>query len=115
MAEPQINVESSVAAGASMSVSQAELFFTRCKHGNENERRIAGDSATKRKKLTARQWATLIGFFEFKPGNRFKTNWKQIEKARDSTEVRIIVVIKIKEQQVDIDIHSIQEWFGPTE
>ena len=38
--------------------------------------------------------------------------WKQIEKARDATEVRTIVLTVIKEQQVDVDKQSSRVWFG---
>ena len=62
VAAPHINARLVVAAAASLSVSLAKRFFARCKHCNENNRAIAGDSATGQKKLTARQWAELIGF-----------------------------------------------------
>ena len=39
-------------------------------------------------------------------------NWKKIEKARDATEVRTIVLNAIKEQQVDVDKQYIWVWFG---
>ena len=38
--------------------------------------------------------------------------WKQIEKARDATEVRTIVVTTIKEQQIDVGRQSRRVWFG---
>ena len=34
---------------------------------------VVGDSATGKKKFTARQWAALIVFLGLKPGSRFKT------------------------------------------
>ena len=61
--EPQINARSGVSAEALLSVSQAEIIFlwganTSMKINDT----IAGDSATGKRKLTARQWAELIGF-----------------------------------------------------
>ena len=47
-----------------------------------------------------------------KPGSRFNCFEKQIEKARDATEVHTIVVTATKEQQVDNDIQSSRVWFG---
>ena len=64
---------------------------------------IAGDSATGRKKVTARQWEALIVFCSVETRKQVQNNWKQIEKDRDATEVRNILVPAIKEQQVDVD------------
>ena len=96
-----------------MSVSQAERFFVR---GANTEIKmngaIAGDSTTGRNKFTARQWVALIGFCGVETRKQVQKIWKQIEKARDSTEVRTIVVTAIKEQQVDVDRQSSRVWFG---
>ena len=73
---------------------------------------IAGDSTTGRRKFTARQWAALIGFCGVETWKQVQKNWNQIEKARDATEVRTIVVTAIKEQQVDVDRQSRRVWFG---
>ena len=73
---------------------------------------IAGDSATGQNKITARQWLALIGFLVVETQNQVQNIWKQIEKARDATEVRTIVVATIKEQHVDVDRQSIRVWFG---
>ena len=51
-------------------------------------------------------------FVVLKTRSRFKFFWKQIEKARDETEVCTIVVNAIKEQYVDFGRQSIQVWFG---
>ena len=63
VSEPQINVGSAVAAAASMSVSQAEIFFVR---GSNTEIKmngaIAGYSETQRIKFMARKCAALITF-----------------------------------------------------
>ena len=73
---------------------------------------IAGYSTIGWKKFTARQWAPLIGFFDVEMRKQVQKNWKQIEKARDATEVRTIVFTAIKEQKVDIDRQSSRVWFG---
>ena len=63
MVAPQINAGLAVASEASLSVSQTKRCFVR---GANTEMKIygkiAGDLATGQKKLTARQWAVLIGF-----------------------------------------------------
>ena len=90
-------------------MSQAEIFFVR---GANTEIKIngaiSGDSATGQNKFMARQWAELIEFCGVKTRKQVRKNWKQIEKARDATEVRTIVVTKIKKQQVDVDRQSIR-------
>ena len=73
---------------------------------------IAGDSTTGQKQFTARQWAALMGFFGVETQKQVQKNWKQIEKARDATEVRTIVVTPINEQQFDIYRQSSRMWFG---
>ena len=73
---------------------------------------IAGYSAPGQKEITARQWAALIGFCDIETRKQVQNFWKQIEKARDETEVPTIVVISIKEQQVDVDKQSSLVWFG---
>ena len=73
---------------------------------------IAGDSETGRKKLTARQWAALIGFYGVEIQKQVKKSWKQIKKARYAMEVCTIVVVAIKGQQVDNYRQSSQVWFG---
>ena len=73
---------------------------------------IAGDSTTGQKKFTARQWAAPIGFCGVETRKQVQDIWKQIEKTRDATEVRNIVVTAIKEKQVDVDRQSIRVWFG---
>ena len=73
---------------------------------------VAGDSETEQKKFTSRQWVALIGFFGVKTRKQVQKIWKQIEKARDATEVRTIVVTPINEQQFDIDRQSSRMWFG---
>ena len=73
---------------------------------------IAGDLATRMNKFTARQWAALIGFCGVETRKQLQKFWKKIEKARDATDVRTIVVIAIKEQQVDVDIEYNRVWFG---
>ena len=104
LATPQINIGSAVVAAASLPVSQAESFFVR---GANNVMKmngaIAGYSTTGRKKFTARLWAALIGFCGVETRKQVQKFWKQIEKSRNATEVRIIVVTTIKEQQVDVD------------
>ena len=72
---------------------------------------IAGDSENGRKKFIARQWAALIAFFGLETRKQGQNIWKHIEKACDATEVRTILVTAIKEQQVDVDRHSIRVWF----
>ena len=72
---------------------------------------IAGDSATEWKKFMARQWAALVGFCGVETRKQVEKNWKVIEKSRDATEVRTIVVTVIKEQQVYIDRQFIRVWF----
>ena len=62
--------------------------------------------------LGGRNWAALIGFFGVETRKQVQKNWKQIEKARDATALRTIVVTTIKEQKVDFDIQSIPVWFG---
>ena len=113
MATTQINTGLAAAAAAPLSVSQAESFFV---IGVNTEMKmngsIAGDSTTGRKKFTSRQCAALIGFCGVENWKQVQNNWKKIEKARDGTEVRTIVVNAIKEQQVDIDIQPSQVWFG---
>ena len=74
-------------------------------------RAIAGYSTTGRKKFTARQWAALIVFCGIKTRTQVQKIWNQIEKARDATEVRTIVVTAIKEQKVDVDRQSSWVWF----
>ena len=65
---------SAVAAEASMSVSQAEIFFVQVANMEiKMNGAITGDSATKWNKLRARQWAALIGFFGVE-------NRKQVQK-----------------------------------
>ena len=90
-----------------MSVSQAESVFVR---GANIPMKMNGaitvDSETGRKKFTARQWAALIGFCGVETRKQVQNIWKKIEKARDVTEVRTIVVTEIKEQQVDVDRKS---------
>ena len=73
---------------------------------------VAGDSETEQKNFTSRQWVALIGFFGVKTRKQVQKIWKQIEKARDATEERTIVVTVIKEQQVDVDKQSSRVWFG---
>ena len=72
---------------------------------------IVGDSATERNKFTTRQWSELIGFCGVETRNQVQNICKQIEKARDETEVRTIVITTIKEQQVNVDRQSIRVWF----
>ena len=45
----------------------------------------------------------LIGLCGVETWKQVQNNWKQIEKDRDATEVRNILVTAIKEQQVDVD------------
>ena len=73
---------------------------------------IAGNSATGWEKFTARQCAALLGFYGVETQKQVQKVWKQIEKARDATEVRTILVSAIKEQQIDVDRQYIQVWFG---
>ena len=73
---------------------------------------IGGDSATGQKKFTARQWAALIGFFGVETWKQVQKFWKQIEKARDATEVCTIVVTAIKYQNFNVDRQSSRLWFG---
>ena len=73
---------------------------------------IVGNSATGRKKFTDRKWVALIGFYSVETWNQVQKNGKRIEKARGAMEVRIILVIAIKEQQVDVDRQSSRVWFG---
>ena len=73
---------------------------------------IVGDSETGKKKFIARQWAELIGFFGVETRKQVQNIWSQIEKARDATEVRTIVVTAIKEQQVDVNRQSSRVWSG---
>ena len=73
---------------------------------------IAGYLANGRKKFIARLWAVLIGFCGVETRKQVQNFWKQIEKARDATEVRTIVVTAIKEQQVDVNRKSSRVWFG---
>ena len=54
----------------------------------------------------------LIIFFGVETQKQVQNIWKQIEKARDVTEVRTIVVTASKEQNIDVDIQSSQVWFG---
>ena len=110
---PQINVGSSMAAVASMSVSQAEKVFVRgANTAMKINGSITGDLATWQKKFTVRQWAALIGFFGVETQKWVQKNWKQIEKARDASEVGTIVVTATKEKQVDVDKQSSRVWFG---
>ena len=95
MAASQINVGLVVAATAPLSVSQDEIYFGQVANtAMKMDGAIAGDSATGRKKFTARQI------------------WRKIEKYCDATEVRTIVVTTIKEQQVDVEIQSSWVCFG---
>ena len=97
MAETQINVVSAVVVEASMSVSQAKSFFVQGANiGMKMTGAIAGNSATGQKKLTARQWAALIGFCGVETQKQVQMFWKLIVKAWDATEVCTIVVIAIK-------------------
>ena len=97
MAETQINVVSAVVVEASMSVSQAKSFFVQGVNiGMKMTGAIAGNSATGRKKLTARQWAALIEFCGVETHNQVQMFWKLIVKAWGATEVCTIVVIAIK-------------------
>ena len=73
---------------------------------------IVGDIATTRKKFTARQWEALIRFCGAETRKQVQNILKLIEKARDATDVRIIVVTTIKEQEVDVAIQSSRVWFG---
>ena len=73
---------------------------------------IVGDSETGRRKFTAGQWAALIGFYVVEIWKQVQNIWKKIEKARDATEMRTIVVTVIKEQQLDVDIQSSRVWFS---
>ena len=99
MAAPQINAISSVAAAASISVSHAKSFFVSgANTAIKTNGTIAGDSATGRKKFTSRQWEALIGFCRVETRKQVQKNWKQIEKARDATELQTNVVTLIKEQ-----------------
>ena len=52
-----------------------------------------------------------LDFVVLKPGSRL-IFLKQIEKTCDATEVRTIVVIAIKEQQIDVDRQSSRVRFG---
>ena len=54
----------------------------------------------------------LIEVFGVETRKQVQNIWKQIEKARDATEVCTIVVTSIKEQQVDVDRQSSRVWFG---
>ena len=102
-----------VSAAASMSVSQAKRFFVQ---GKNTEMKITGDivgiSATGWNTLTAREWAALIGYCGVEIWKQAQKNWKHIKKSLDAMEVRTIVVTAIKEQQIDVNIQSIQVWFG---
>ena len=73
---------------------------------------IAGDPETGRNKFTAKQWSELIGFCGLETRKQVQNIWKQIEKSRDATEVRTIVVTAIKEQQVGVGRQSRRLWFG---
>ena len=73
---------------------------------------ISGDLTTGQKIFMARQWAALIGLCGIEIQKKLQNIWKQIEKARDATEVRTIVFTTIKEQQVDVNIQSSQVRFG---
>ena len=110
---PQINKGSSVAAAASMSVSQAKIFFVRSANTAINiNGAIARDSETGEKKFMARQWSALIEFCGVETQKQVQNIWKQIEKSRGARKVRTIVVTSIKEQHVDVDRHSNRVCFG---
>ena len=112
VAAPQINAGSLVEAATSMSVSQAEIFFVQgANTAMKMKCAIAGDLATRRNKFTARQWAALIGFCGVETWRQVQNICKQIEKSRDATEVRTIVITAIKEQQVNVDRQSSRVWF----
>ena len=72
---------------------------------------MVGYSETGRKKFTAKQWAVLIGFSRVETQKQLQIFWKHIEKDRDATKVRTIVITAIMEQQIDVDRHSSQVWF----
>ena len=96
-----------------MSVSQVEIFLVQgANTAMKMNGNIVGDSATGRKKFTARQWAALIGFCGVETRKQVQNNWKKIEKAHDAPEVRTIVVVVIKEQKVEVDRQSIWVGFG---
>ena len=62
-----------MAEAASMSVSQAEIFFVWVTNTPiKMNSAIAGDSETGQKKFTVRQWAVLIIFCGVEPGSKFK-------------------------------------------
>ena len=104
VAIPQKHTGLTVAAEASLSVSQAEIFFLRgANTAMKMNGAIVGDSATRWGGFTARKRAALIGFCDVETQKPVQNIWKKIEKARDATEVRIIVVTASKEQKVDVD------------
>ena len=74
---------------------------------------IVGDSTTRRKKFTARQWAALIEFFDVEIRKQVQKHLEgQIKKSLDEREVRNIVVAAIKEQHVDANRQYIRVWLG---
>ena len=95
-----------VTSGVIISVTDRKLFFVSCKHCNETNGAIAGDSANGQNNFTARQWSALIGFYGVETRKQVQKIWKKTEKARYGSEVRTIVVTIIKEHQVGVDRQS---------
>ena len=94
-------------SAASLSVSLAKILFVRgANTAMKMNGAISGDSATGRKKFTARQWTALNGFCGVETRKQVQNIRKKIEKACDATEVHTIVTTAIKEQQVDVDRQS---------
>ena len=92
-----INSGSGVAAAASFSVSQVEIFFVLgANTTTKMNGAIAGDSETGRKKFTARQWAVLIGFCDVETRKQVKTFGRESKNSRDAMDVCTIVVTTIK-------------------
>ena len=80
-------------AATSLSLSQEEIFFVKgANTAMKMNGTIPGDSETERKKFRARQWSELIGFCGVETQKQVQNIWRQIEKDRDATEVRTIMV-----------------------
>ena len=101
------------AAAAAMSASEAEAMFMK---GASTVMRLHGDvmgsGAKSTRKYTEMQWASLIGFCGVSKRSQLPIIWKALEKAKDGTEARVIILAAVKAQQTNIDAQSNRVWFG---
>ena len=73
---------------------------------------LMGIGAKSTRRYTEMQWAAIIGFCGVSKRSEVPKIWKELEKAKDGTEARIIIVAAVKAHHTNVDAQSNPVWFG---